>query len=218
MDRNKLRWLLQKMEKEARSALFTDGSFLEALQALKWQVESDAQVRAATLALQERGINVFTSFVPRIRIRLFAGETVLAPKDNTAGSSYPDIEDRDPVTEISSEPITRELCDAASAAIAASPYCRHLDVIVNEAVKANGLFDRLAAAIERAGYELQISLDVSTYAQVRGPRLAYAQSPNGRVSPAATQQFQPTDSDDTSGLYLSSDDMQFLKDLRISLD
>src|ERR1700757_2165400 len=46
MDRNTLRWLLQKMEKEAQAALARDGSFLEALQALKWEVDNDFRVRA----------------------------------------------------------------------------------------------------------------------------------------------------------------------------
>lgn len=210
MDRNTLRWLLQKMEKEAQSALARDGSFLEALQALKWEVDKDFRVRAVMRELQDRGLSVFTSFAPRIRIRLHAGETVLALRNDGAKLNAPDTEDVDRSSQTANEPLTQDLRDAAGAVIAASPYCRHLDAIVNEAVQANGAFERIASTIERAGYELQICLDLSTYAKVREQSSTGIQSPGHHVSRAEKKQSR------ASLMPLSAVDVQFLKELGIS--
>ena len=218
MDRNTLRWLLQKMEKEAQSTLARDGSFLEALHALKWEVDRDARVRAAMGALRDRGLSVFTSFVPRIRIRLHAGETMLALRQDSAKSNAPDAEDLDSFREKKNEPLTEELRDAASAVIASSPYCRHLDAIVNEAVQANGAFERIATSIERAGYELQICLDLSTYAQVREQVSNSAQLPRHRVSRSEARQTESRHGNEPLRLSLSSQDVEFLKGMRISPD
>jgi hypothetical protein len=202
------------LAKEAQSTLARDGSFLEALQALKWEVDRDARVKAAMHGLRDRGLSVFTSFVPRIRIRLHAGDTVLAlPKDG-AKSSRPDVLDLGPVRSMTNEPLTQELRDAASAVLTDSPHCRHLDGIVNEAVQANSVFERLAAAVERAGYELQICLDLSTYTQVREQSSSGAQMPGHQVPQTENQSSQMN-----SGVLLLSDlDEQFLKAMRISPD
>jgi hypothetical protein len=215
MDRNTLRWLLQKMEKEAQTALAKDGSFLEALQALKWEVDRDARVRDAARALRDRGLSAYSSFVPRIRIRLHAGETVLALPKDSASSVSPDTEDLDRSTQIGNEALAQELRDAAGAVVAASLYCRSLEAIVNEAVQANAAFERIAKAVELAGYEVQICLDLSTYAQVREQSSTTALFPGYRVSRAGTRQPKPLNSEEHAHLPLSGRDMQFLKELRI---
>jgi len=215
MDGITLRWLLQKMEKEAQSALARDGSFLEAFQALKWEVDRDARVRSAASALRNRGLSVFTSFVPRIRIRLHAGDTVLALLKDGARSSRLHNEDLDPVGPMTTEPLTQELHDAASAVVADSRYCWQLDGIVNEAVQGNGVFERLAAAVERAGYELQICLDLSTYAHVREQCSIGAQTLGDHVPETEKQQASQMNS---GVLTLSDLDVQFLKGMRISPD
>jgi hypothetical protein len=218
MDRNTLRWLLQKMEKEAQAALARDGSFLEALQALKWEVDKDFRVRAAMRPLRDRGLSVFTSFVPRIRIRLHAGETVLTLHRNSETSNPADAEDFRSVSQMVSDPLTQELRDAASAVVAESSYCRQLDRIVNEAMQSHGAFEQLAAAVERAGYELQICLDLSTYAQVREQTSTATQSAGYHGSRPETKQTRPPNSEQASRLHLSSLDVQFLKAMRISPD
>jgi hypothetical protein len=205
MDRDTLGSLLRNMEEQAQTALANDASFFEALRALKREVDSDARVRAAIRVLSARGLSVFSSFAPRVRIRLYTGETVLALPRQTAGFSGPVSENFD-VTHTESEAKTQELRNAASAVIAASSCCRELDIIVNEAVRAHAGFERIASALERAGYQLQICLDLSTYAQLGGRRAS--------ALPSAGQ--QSVSSDDAFHSELSKQDVIFLRELRIS--
>jgi hypothetical protein len=215
MNRDTLLRLLQKMEKEAQLALANDGSFLEALQALKWEIDSNTRVRAAMRALRDSGLSVFTSFAPRIRIRFHSGERVLALQRDAAEWNSLDAEDFHGVSRTESEPLSHEVRDAASAVIAASGYCRLLDEIVNEAVQANSVFERIAASIERAGYELQICLDLSTYAQVRPKNSTVAQTRGYRSSRAESEWRPSPTPEENFPLRLSGHDVQFLKDLRI---
>jgi hypothetical protein len=140
---------------------------------------------------------------------------VLALPNDGARLSRPHAEYPDPVSPITTEPITQELRDAASAVVADSPYCRQLDGIVNEAVQANGVFERLAAAVERAGYELHICLDLSTFAQVREQTSRGAQIPGHQVPQTEKQQSHRMNSE---LLFLSELDVQFLKEMHISPD
>lgn len=217
-DRSTLRLLLRNMEREAQAALAHDASFFEALQALKWEVDSDARVKAAMRGLRDRGLSVFSSFAPRIRILLRAGETLLALPKCEATSHGHDGEDFDHVGQILSATLTQELRDAARAVIAASPYCRELDGIINEAVHANASFERIAAAVERAGYELQICLDLSTYAQVRRRSATPVQVQEHPASPARVPEMGPRSWGESFDLRLSSRDVRFLKQLRINPD
>ncbi len=209
MDETKLRSLLQNLEQEAQSALVEDASFLEVLQALKWEIDRDARVRAARRKLQGYGLSVFASFLPRIRIGARAGETVLAasgPAPAPRGSSAGALDGL--AEEAVDETLTQELRDAASAVIANSSYCRELDGIVNQAVHARANFERIASLIERAGYDLQICLDLSTYAQVR-----HGRRPKPQVSDRET-----ASSEIVFQRQLSHHDQDFLRQLRIATD
>lgn len=215
MDRDTLCWLWQKLEREARRVLSRDGSFLEALQALKWEVDRDSHVRAATRALRDRGLSVYDSFVPRIRIQLYAGGMALDLPGHGTSSSRADAQDLEHVNQSTSESLTHELRDAASAVVAASLYCYQLNGIVNEALQTSRAFDRIAAIVESAGYELQICLDLSTYAAVRQSS-AVTHFPRYRSSQEKAPRVTPPDCKNGSHLSLSGKDLQFLKELRIS--
>lgn len=234
MDRNTLLWLLGKMNKEAQAALSKDGSFLEALQALKWEVDRDARVRAATRALRDRGLSVYRSFVPRVRIRLYFGEMLLDLQRDSAESNSAEAPRPEQIAQPASDPLVQELRDAASSVITASPYCGHLDHIVNEAVQGSRAFEQLAALVERAGFELQICLDLSTYAELHEPGAkghgtssTAANHPRHRLSPAKAQPAaipfktlpsKPLNHARSSRLPLSALDLKFLKQLQISPD
>jgi hypothetical protein len=220
MERSKTDILLRNLERDAQRALAEDASFLEALQSLKWEVDSDTRVKAATQALRGRGLVVYSSFAPRIRIGLHAGEDVLAlPKDSPA-SNPSDVEDLGYVSQIVSEAVTQELRDAATAVVSASPYCRQLDRIVSEALHASCRFERIAAALECAGYELHICLDLSAYARVYERRSDGARSPEYKPSRTGRQPRRSRSNSMSSGnrwqLPLSSEDIEFLRRLRIT--
>jgi len=218
MDANTLRSLLQNLEREAQSAVAQDASFLEAVQFLKWEVDRDARVKAAMRALQYRGLSVSRSFTPRIRIRLLTGETMLALPKSGPGSNRPAGENLGCLRQIASELVTQQLRDAARAVVATSSSCRQLDRIVNEAVQANAIFERNAAVAERAGYEVQICLDLSTYAQVSEQSSTVAQLPRYQLSRDETRRPKALSSEEGAHLPLSSRDLQFLKQLRIRPD
>ncbi len=207
MDNNTLQAMLGTMEQEAEAALAADAAFFEALRALKWEIDIDPRVRLAYRKLRERGIRVFSSFTPRVRVRLRAGATVLATPERHGAPNFPDAENFE-LSPTGDDAITQELRDAASAVIAASACCHELDVIVNEAVHAHAAFERVALAVERAGYELTICLDLSAYAQVVGPSGAMPELPEEQAAP------------EDSGFrgQFSSRDVQFLKQLHIKAE
>jgi hypothetical protein len=207
MDTKYLRVQLRNLEREAQSSLAADASFLEALQCLKWQIDRDARVKAAMNALRHRGLRVFSSFTPRIRIRLLAGETIRALPTDTAESNCPRGEDFGYVNQIATEPLIQAVRDAASAVVLNSRHSLQLDGIVNEAVHANSTFEKIATAIERAGYQVNLCLDLSAYAQIRDPRQL--------VSLVEKMEPGRPDVGASSRTDYSSQDLQFLKDMNI---
>ena len=215
MERNKLLALLQNLERIAERALAKDASFLEALQVLKSEVDRDARVRAAKHALRNQGLIVFSSFSPRIRIRLHAGENVVALPEDVRAAGRSDSEHFQHMNQIGSDPVTQGVRDAASAVVGSSLHCRQLNRIVNEALQANGRFERTAGPLERAGYQLDICLDLSTYARVRQPAAQRSPSVDHRAS-TRRQQSEALTSGKRWQLPLSGQDMEFLKRLRIS--
>jgi len=220
MERRKLDILLRNLEGKAQRALSEDVSFLEALQGLKWEVDNDARVKAATQALRDRGLIPCSSLAPRIRIGLHAGEDVFTlPKDSPPSSSS-DAEDLGYVRQIASEAVTQELRDAATAVLDASPYCRQLERIVSKALHAKASFERIAAALERAGYQLHICLDLSAYARVHERTSEGTLSPENKP-PRNERQRSRSRSNSLSSrerwqLPLSGQDIEFLRRLRIT--
>ena len=219
METSKLVIQLRNLEREAQSALSDDVSFLEALQALKWEVDTDPRVKAATQALRDRGLTVCSSFAPRIRIGLHAGEDIFTLPKDSLSSNPSDAEDLGYVRQIVNEAVTQELRDAATAVVGASPYCRQLDRIVCEALHAAAGFERIAAALERAGYELHICLDLSAYARVYERRSDETPSPD---KPARNERQRSRFRSSTQGardrwqLPLSGQDIEFLRRLKIT--
>lgn len=219
MDRDKLHSLLRKMESEAQAALSEDVSFLEALHVLKCEIDSNRQVRAAMRALRDRGMRVFASLKPRIRVTANAGETVLQlPEDGPEPGLLDDALFED-ASQRHSEPLMRKMLDAATAVLASSPHCRYLEKIISEAVQANGAFERMARSIENAGYELRICLDLSTYAHVH-PRESDREDSPDCYAPQQACRMEPLlqESAKSGFLPLSDPDAQFLKNMRISLE
>jgi len=220
MERSKLDIQLRNLEREAQNALTDDVSFLEALQGLKWEVDSDARVKAATQALRNRGLMVCSSFAPRIRIALHAGEDVFALPKHSPAENLPDAEDADHAREIVSGAATQELRDAATAVVSASLYCRQLDGIIGEALHATAGFERIAAKLERAGYQLHICLDLSTYARVYEARSEGLTSPEDKQSLNERQRSRSRSSSlsprDRWQLPLSGQDIEFLRKLNIT--
>lgn len=201
MDKRAMRGLLKDMESAAEKVLQQDSSFFEALQALKWEIDGDPRVQSAVRGLRAAGHNVFSSFVPRIKVRVRTEEGIftLAKQPEVPGASS-----LDPVASL-----TQELKNAAGAVIAASPYCLELERIVNEAVTASDSFENLASQLESAGYEVLISLDVSAYAQIQ----ASSAAPD-RLLPAGLSKS----SEEPATIELSSYDLSFLKELKIKAD
>lgn len=196
-----MRELLKDMESTAEKVLQQDSSFFEALQALKWELDSDARVQSAVRGIRAAGQSVFSSFVPRIKIRVRTDEGIFAlakPPAMPASSALGAV-----------GRLAQELKTAASAVIINSRYRGELEQIVNEAVTGNDNFESLALQIESAGYEVLISLDVSAYAQIRP-----ASAAPDRLLPA----HRHSSTDEPTTMRLSSYDLCFLKALKIKSD
>jgi len=200
IDRKTIRSLLENMEHAAEETLQQDAAFYEALQALKWEIDSDPRVQSAIAVLQAAGRQVFNSFVPQIKIRVKTGEGTFAlPK--AAAAPAP------PAGEVGR--LIEELKEAASAVIMNSRHRHELDIIVNEAVGASDRFEGMASQIERAGHELVICLDLSAYAQVRGstaPSLPFEETVKSAFD---DRPFNPQ---------FSAHDLTFLKALGVKAD
>jgi hypothetical protein len=195
IDDKKMLWMLESMEHAAEEALRHDAAFCDALQSLKAEIDCDTRVQSAVRNLHEAGSRVFSSLVPRIKIRIRTNEGVVA------------LPERNPVLPVLEEPVaqlSQELKSAASAVIMRGRYRQELDSIMNEAICASLRFEGIASHIESAGYEIVICLDLSTYAQLR-----HFSAPirNARHSCGAREPF--------CGL-LSGQDMKFLKAIGIS--
>src|SRR5215472_2698326 len=153
-----MRWMLENMENAAEEALRDDPAFYGALESLKAEIDRDPRVRSALRSLQEAGSKVFSSLVPRIRIRIRTHDGVMA---------LPATDRIAPVVEEPVAQLSQELKSAASAVIMRGRYREELDSIMNEAICASLRFEGIASEIERAGYEIVICLDLSAYAKVR---------------------------------------------------
>jgi hypothetical protein len=200
MDQYSMQALLKEMENEAELVLQQDAAFFEALQALKWEIDGNPRVKSAVRDLRAAGQKVFSSFVPHIKVRIRAQGRLLETVKPAA------------IAEPSADPVarlTQELKNAASAVIRTSRCCQELERIVNEAVTASESFENMAARLERAGYEVVISLDLSAYAQVQGSSAAADRS--GGTS-------HQNSSRKPANIELSSYDLSFLKALKIKTD
>ena len=206
MNKKVMRSLLENMEREAEESLQRDSAFSEVLQVLKWEINNDPRVQAAIRDLEARGRRVFSSVVPRIRIRIRGEEGVLLLPGRTDVPSSAAVEQIGRLTE--------ELRSAASAVIMKSRYREELELIVNRAVGASDRFEGIASEIENAGYEVLICLDLSAYAQVQqsSPRVSRA-----RVEEAMVRPRRPSHEEGLN-LKFSEHDLRFLKALRIKAD
>jgi hypothetical protein len=197
IDQQAIQQMLLKMEDAAEDSLRCDSSFQEALQALKSEIDRDPEVQSSKRDLQNAGANVFSSFVPRLKIRVRTNEGLIsAPSRSDAVTPSPETNPE----------LTENLRNAARSAIMRSRAQKSLDAIVNEAIGANGRFEQIASEIERAGYEVVICLDLSAYVQVRpsrGPKMTRS-SGNAR-----TEAVVPI---------FSAQDLKFLKALKIKSD
>jgi hypothetical protein len=200
VDKRAIRSLLRDMERSAEEILLHDSAFFEAMQALKWEIDNDPRVQSTVRRLQAAGQKVFSSFVPHIKVRIRTEKGIIGlAKPLAMSSSLP----AGPVARL-----TEELKNAASAVITTSRYCQELERIINEAIAANDGFENIACDIERAGYEVLISLDLSAYAHV--------QASSAPVAPehADCQEF----SEEPVNIELSAQDISFLKALKITAD
>lgn len=207
IDRTTMRSLLESMERVAEETLQQDSAFYEAVRALRQEIDNDPQVQATVGELRAAGRNVFSSFVPHIKIRVRTEEGVFAlPK-------RPQISMTSAAEQVSR--LTQELRSAASAVIKKSRYYRELDAIVNEAVGASDRFEGIAAEVENAGYEVLICLDLSAYVEVQSmaapPREVREKKPREAKQPLMA-------GEGAFPIHLSGHDRKFLKDLGIKTD
>ena len=194
IDAKTMRVVLENMEHAAQEALRSDSAFSEALQALKWEIERDPQVKSAMHKLRTTGNIVFSTFVPQIRVRVRTDEGVIS------------LPPRPEAVAERSAQLTHELRKAVCAAIMRSHHRAELDVILNEVVGASDRFEGMAAEIERAGYEVVICLDISAYAQVR-------ESSHRRLEFPETK--APDTREEPLSRLLTAKDLKFLEALKI---
>jgi len=198
MDHRALELKIEKMQRAAEKALQEDAAFFEALHALKSEIDRDPHVQRATSQLKTIGRNVFSSFVPRVKIRVRTSEgDVSLPHSGELGrQSYDE--------KIAG--LVQELRHAASAVILRSRCRVEIDNIVNEAVSACASFEGVASEIESAGHELLICLDLSAYTQLQ--EKTEPSRKRGRQVPKEV-------TGDLLSNLLSSGDVEFLKAMKI---
>lgn len=202
MNKKAIRSLLETMEREAERSLQRDSAFSEVLQVLKSEINNDPRVQSAIRDLEARGRRVFSSVVPRIRIRIRGvGGVLLLPERTEVPPA---------VEQVSG--LTDELRSAASAVIMKSRYREELELIVNRAVGASDRFEGIASEIENAGYEVLICLDLSAYTQVQPPRMTRGQADEAMVRPRRPPYGDPLN------LRFTDHDVRFLKALRIKVE
>jgi len=194
---NLLRSMMEAMESAAEDAVRGDAAFYKTLRSLKSEVDRDPQVQSIISRLRATGSSVFSSLVPRIKIRVrtTSGEISL-PEDSQKAAEL-----AAPIAHL-----TQELRSAVFAVVRRGSYREVLDQIMNDAVRNSGRFEDIAAEVEKAGHEIVICLNLSPYAQVRKSR-----GPIVRTS-------VPNSSREPLSQLLSGQDLKFLKDLKISAD
>jgi hypothetical protein len=201
IDRQTMRSLLENMELAAQETLQLDSAFYEALWALKREIDNDPLVQSTVNELQACGRSVFSSFVPRVKIRVRTEEGIFALPRPGHNAVVPAVE--------RVGRLTQELRDAASTVIKRSRFYRELGTIVNVAVGASDRFEEIASEVESAGYEVLICLDLSAYAQVKGPAPVH---PQVLEANAKIPRLEPVP------MRLSGSDQTFLKTLGIRID
>jgi hypothetical protein len=197
IEKPRMQSLLENMERAAGEILQRDAAFFEVLQALKNEIEANSRVQSAMRALRASGQKTFTSFVPRLNIRVrtergLVGVTSVGGMPNT----YPQL-----------QALTDELRSAASAVIQSSSRRNELNAIVNEAIGSSEVFEGIASQIEREGHEIVICLDFSACTQVQTGD-TYARISQRTSSWAA----------DLAKMPLSDFDLGFLRTLGIRAD
>lgn len=195
IDDKTMRSMLEGMETAAEEALRGDPAFHETLRSLKAEIDRDPRVQSAVNRLHAVGSRVFSSLIPRIKIRIrtSAGEFSLPERHRNAANSPTALAH-----------LTQELKIAASSVIMRGRYREVLDHIMNDAVGASDRFEGIAAELEKAGHEIVICLDLSAYAQVRQPAELPGKARNLLASGEPLAHL------------LSRQDLQFLRDLKIS--
>jgi len=190
---DKAMWtMLEGMQSAAEEALRDDPAFYETLRSLKNEIDRDPRVQSAVSRLHSTGSKVYSSLIPRIKIRVrtSAGEISLPDRNKRATEASAPIAH-----------LTQELKNAACAVMIRGRYREELDVIMNQAVGACDRFEGIAAEVEKAGYEVVICLDLSAYAQVQSSAPAPRRLLASSTEPLAR--------------LLSGQDLKFLKDLGI---
>ncbi len=200
IDDQTMRSMLEGMQSAAEEALHSAPAFYEALRSLKAEIDRDPQVRSAVNQLGAGGSRVSSSLTPHIKIRLRTsrGEISLPERKRIA------ISRSAPVAHL-----TQELRSAASHVIVRGRYREVLDRIMNDAIGSSERFEQIASAIEKAGHEIVICLDLSAYAQVRQAQVRQAAEPVARAKEFRSGR-------EPLAHLLSGQDLQFLKDLKIS--
>lgn len=202
MDKTEMRALLAQMETAVEGVLQQDAAFFEALHALKFEIDEDARVKSAVHELRAAGQRVFSSFVPRIKVRVRTEEGIFTLARPSEAPSHDAVE--------LVAKLAQELKDAASAVILGSNYCRELERIVNEAATGSDTFEQLASRIERAGYQVLISIDLSAYAQV--------QASSAPAAPVHRSNRRISANNERVNTRWSADDVNFLKQMKIKVD
>jgi hypothetical protein len=193
IDDKTMRSMLEGMERAAEEALQADPAFYETLRSLKAEIDRDPRVQSAISQLHTAGSAVYSSLVPRIKIRIRTSAGEISLPNKKVGSQS------EPVAHL-----TQELRSAAAAVMMRGRYREALDHIMNDAVGASERFEDLAGELERAGNEIVICLDLSAYAQIRktSGKLLLSRNSQSSTEPLAH--------------LLSRQDLQFLKELKIS--
>jgi len=193
IDDKTMRSMLEGMERAAEEALQADPAFYETLRSLKAEIDRDPRVQSAISQLHTAGSTVYSSLVPRIKIRIRTSAGEISLPNKKVGSQS------EPVAHL-----TQELRSAAAAVMMRGRYREALDHIMNDAVGASERFEDLAGELERAGNEIVICLDLSAYAQIRktSGKLLLSRNSQSSTEPLAH--------------LLSRQDLQFLKELKIS--
>lgn len=197
--KRELSGMLRELERIAEHALQHDSAFLEAFQALKWEIERDRNVRATVQELQAAGHRVFSSFVPRIHVQARTTEGAVVASSHAQAPLH--------VSAQADTVLVEELKRAASAAIPKSRRRTDLERVVNEATASNIAFENIASQLEHAGYEVQLSLEIAPYARIQG---------QADTSIRRTPSARPNVAEDSPDIEFSSYDHSFLKALKIS--
>ena len=207
--------IMERPERAAEEALQRDPTFHEALQALKFEIDSDPHVQATMGELQAAGQRVWNSLVPRINVKIRTDEGIVARPRSSQFRSNTRVE---PVGRL-----TLELRSAAGAVIKNSRYCSEISNIINEAVGASEYFEEIVAQIERAGYKVLICLDLSSYAQIQAAQSQAetnaVQSSGSSLPENESSEIEPrVQRKDAAPMHLSEKDRRFLKGVGIQAD